>query len=898
MPLTSGTTLGPYQIDAPLGAGGMGEVYKATDTRLDRTVAIKVLPQHVAADPDLKQRFEREARTVAALNHPYICTLHDIGSQDGIDFLVMEYLDGQTVAQRLEKGALPLDQALQIAIDIADGLDKAHRQGIVHRDLKPANIMLTKAGAKLLDFGLAKLKPPEQAGGLSALPTQPADLTQQGAILGTFQYMAPEQLEGQEADARTDIFAFGTVVYEMVTGRKAFEGKSQASLIAAILDRDPPAMSELQAMSPPTLDLIIKTCLAKNPDDRWQTVGDVGRQLQIVASVPDDAAGVAPSSATAHSGRLGIQVAATAALLAAVVTGLVMWSVMRQPVATPEIVRFRMPGPARELRAVGPGFTVSPDGTRIVYSGLQADGNGTQLYLRTLDQIDATPIPGTAAAADPFFSPDGQWVGFLQTGVVWKLSLLGGTPERVSTVTELYSQAGASWGDDDHIVVGTETSGLLRVSADGGDLVELTTLDASAGEAAHRWPSTIADTPAVLFAIAHDRGPGIGTSTSPTQLAVVSTETGEVTKLGLDGTSPRYISTGHILYVGAEDRTLRAAPFDPNRLVVTGPPVNLTQRVAVSSTGAASVGVSGNGRLVYVSGPAGQVGRWRLVWADRTGRMIEPVVDGLTHPWPRLSPDGRSVAASVDGYIWIYDLPRGYSTRVTETGSDNITPGWTPDGAAVVFSSNRTSDPDLYSRPVDLSSPSTLVLDEPVLLMSPSWSPDGEHLLYYRIDPDRQRDLWILSDGGDPTPYLRTNFNEVSPRFSPDGHWVAYASDQSGESRIYVSSFPDGDRTIPISAGPGTQAVWSQSGRELFYRNGTQMLAVEIQLEPEFTVGDATVLFDEPYVVDPADSGAHTYDVSPDGEQFLMLQNSVTAATEFTVVLNWFEELKARVPTN
>ena len=354
MPLTPGTTLGPYQIDAPLGAGGMGEVYKATDTRLDRTVAIKVLPEHVASDPDLKQRFEREARTVAALNHPHICTLHDIGSQDGIDFLVMEYLDGETVAQRLEKGALPLDQALQIAIQIADALDKAHRQGIVHRDLKPANIMLTKAGAKLLDFELAKLKPPEQAGGLSALPTQPADLTQQGAILGTFQYMAPEQLEGQEADHKTDIFAFGTVVYEMVTGRKAFEGKSQASLIAAILEREPPVMSELQALSPPALDLIIKTCLVKNPEVRWQSLGDVGRQLQF-AAIDSPSGAVLPGNGERLRGaRSWLFPAAAGLAVGSVVTALAMWGLNHQPEDSQDVVRFTMSG--AEVSPLRSGF--------------------------------------------------------------------------------------------------------------------------------------------------------------------------------------------------------------------------------------------------------------------------------------------------------------------------------------------------------------------------------------------------------------------------------------------------------------------------------------------------------------------------------------------------------------
>ena len=450
MPLDSGTTLGPYQIESPLGAGGMGEVYKARDTRLDRTVAIKVLPEHVAADPDLKQRFEREARTIAALNHPHICTLHDIGSQDGIDFLVMEYLDGQTLAQRLEKGALPLDQALQIAIDIADALDKAHRQGIVHRDLKPANIMLTKAGAKLLDFGLAKLKPPEQAGGLSALPTQPADLTQEGAILGTFQYMAPEQLEGQEADARTDIFAFGTMVYEMVTGRKAFEGKSQASLIAAILEREPPPMSELRAMSPPFLDPIVKTCLAKDPEDRWQSVGDIGRQLQVVMAggTRVEPAASSPPDSTVARWQRPVPLVLMTAVVVAIAAILVMWPLTQREGAAPDLMHFAIipPDDAPLPRSTGlfGRLAILPDGSEVIYR--DRDFRDPQLYRRPIGQDDVLKLPG-ASGVDPFVSPDGAWIGFQNGGALYRVSMLGGPPVRITQLSA--GMLGASWGADD-----------------------------------------------------------------------------------------------------------------------------------------------------------------------------------------------------------------------------------------------------------------------------------------------------------------------------------------------------------------------------------------------------------------------------------------------------------------
>ena len=403
MPLSPGATLGPYEIQAPLGAGGMGEVYKARDTRLDRTVAIKVLPEHVAADPDLKRRFEREAKTISSLNHPHICTLHDIGSQDGIDFLVMEYLDGETLAQRVQKGALSLDQALKIAIEIADALDKAHRQGITHRDLKPGNIMLTKAGAKLLDFGLAKLKPVEAAGGLSALPTQEAPLTEQGTILGTFQYMAPEQLEGQETDARTDIFALGTVIYEMVAGRKAFEGKSQASLISAIMTAEPPALVSLQPMSTPALDQIVRTCLAKDPESRWHSAGDIERQLKWIVE-GDSQPSIAAPAATVPQGATRRQVTplvVAALVVGGTIVGLTVWSLMRPGPPEPRpITRFSvLLPPGDEFSSTGRHVVaLSPDGGKLVY------GSNQQLYLRAMDQPEAVPIRGTEGGGrSPFF---------------------------------------------------------------------------------------------------------------------------------------------------------------------------------------------------------------------------------------------------------------------------------------------------------------------------------------------------------------------------------------------------------------------------------------------------------------------------------------------------------------
>ena len=706
--------------------------------------------------PLAQWRFERKARTVAALNHPHICTLHDIGSQDGIDFLVMEYLDGETVAQRLEKGALPLDQALQIAIDMADALDKAHRQGIVHRDLKPANIMLTKVGAKLLDFGLAKLKPPEQAGGLSALPTQPANLTQQGAILGTFQYMAPEQLEGQEADARTDIFAFGAVVYEMVTGRKAFEGKSQASLIGAILKDTPPAITTLQPILPAALDPLVTSCLAKDPEDRWQSIGDVGRQLQLLASSSQPGVVVTSEPRGASVNWAGWRLGVVGLVIGSVVTGLAVWNLSRPPETATDILRITMAGPQIARPGLFVGFDVSADGTKIVYPAPRSNGVGTEFYLRSLDALDSTLLRATENWAFGFFSPDGEAVGFHgEPGNIERLSVFGGAPQRVARLEDVV--AGASWGSDDQIVVGTARGGLFRVPARGGEPVAITALDAGRGEISHAWPSIIPDRDAVLFVAKS------GNALTNSELAVLSLETGEIARLGLAGTCPRYVPTGHLVYV-AEDSSLRSAPFDKEQLTVTGSPVTLLEGIFVTNGGEAAVRISDNGRLIYM--PAiSAAGSVELVWVDRQGQVVASIMSGLSNYHPRLSPDGNTVAVPVDGDLRLLDLTRGIDTRLTENGGSF--PVWTPDGSTVMFSSNRAGAFDFYTRPADLTRPTELLLDVEDAIVPGSWSPDGDWLVFYAVSPNTRRDLWMMRIGEEPAPFLRTEFNESNPRLSP-----------------------------------------------------------------------------------------------------------------------------------
>ena len=629
MALAPGVRLGPYEIVSALGAGGMGEVYKARDTRLERTVAIKVLPEHVATDPELKQRFEREAKTISSLNHPHICTLHDVGSQDGVDFLVMEHLEGETLAQRLTTGALPLDQALQTAIQIADALDKAHRQGITHRDLKPGNIMLTKAGAKLLDFGLAKLRPAGATGdvGLSAAPTVSSPLTGAGTILGTFQYMAPEQLEGQETDARTDIFAFGAVVYEMVTGKKAFEGKSQASLIAAILEREPVPMSSLQSMSPPALDRVVKTCLAKDPEDRWQAARDLHRELKWIAEAGEQV-GVPTSTFPVPRPPGWRRMLPLAGVLVAgsFITGLAFWTLAAPGPSAPAMVTRLTIAPlqtAPMTNLTDLEIAISPDGTRIVYSATDAESGQRMLFVRNIDALEVRVVPGTEGGEEPFFSPDGEWLGFeTGEGALMKVPVNGGIP--VTILDEVGEKQGVTWAPDDTVIFATQFDGLYRVSAGGGSSAERLPSDAPRV----RSPLVLPGGQAVIFQA------GVPGNVEADYLAVLSLETGEQRTLIERAVAPSYVASGHLVFV--RGNTLMATPFDAEQLELTGDPIPLL--VGIRRDVAADYALSANGTLAYVPGEDESSPQRTLVWVDRDGRE-EPVgAPPRQYTYPRVSP--------------------------------------------------------------------------------------------------------------------------------------------------------------------------------------------------------------------------------------------------------------------
>ena len=865
-------------IEAPLGAGGMGEVYKATDTRLDRTVAIKVLPAHVADDPDLRQRFEREAKTISSLNHPHICTLHDIGTQDGIDFLVMEYLDGETLAQRLEKGALPLDQALQIAIEIADALDKAHRQGIVHRDLKPGNIMLTKAGAKLLDFGLAKPTGPGGTGSVSAMPTQSAGLTGKGTILGTLQYMAPEQLEGKDVDARTDIFAFGTTVYEMVAGTKAFSGESQASVIAAVLDHHPESLSVLQAMSPPLLDQNVSTCLEKDPDARWQSIGDLKRQLKWIAEgrFRSEVSEAGPAPVHDLVWRPPLRVAIAGGLLAAVLAGTVAWVLKPSPdsVSAQFVLRAGVLG----------GHAISPDGTNIVFkTNNSAD---TPLSLRRLDQLEATPMLGTEGGSVPFFSPDGEWVGFTDVDGVMKRTAVAGGPSQTICDCDLYpTQRGQSWSPDDNIVFAMEGSeGLWRVPAVGGDPELLTTVD-QGREMDHRWPDVLPSGNAVLFT-------AWSGADETSRIKLLSMDTGRVTDLSISGSTARYVPSGHIIYSAAPG-TLRAVGFDAERLQLTsarGVPV--LENVGAFTGGGVDFSVSNTGSLTYsrVAGSGNS-----LVWVDRDGREESLGLDVDNHQTFQLAPGGDRLAVEIDGDagnsdIHVYDLVTRNRTQLTFTAERECCPLWSPDGERLVFTSLREGQPSLYSMPADGGGTETRLTDEAPGQAAYGWSANGSTLILVQNE-----DLFALALDSDQPPQrlFQSDFREARPSVSPDGRWIAYETDESGQDQVVVQPFPALDGHWVVSGGglANDEPLWSRDGRELFFRSRTELVAVSVEVEPSFDFGSPESLFPE---FGHVTGRNRRFDVSPDGQQFLIARFEFR---DVVLVQNWLEELKARVPT-
>lgn len=882
MALASGTKLGPYEIIAPLGAGGMGEVYRARDTRLDRDVAIKVLLTNLSSDPSLKQRLEREAKAVSKLSHPHICTLHDIGHQDGIDFLVMELVEGESLEQRLVKGPLPADQVIRYAAQIADALAKAHKRGFTHRDLKPANIMLAKSGAKLMDFGLAKQAGPALlATALTEMTVDQAKLTGEGTIVGTFQYMAPEQLEGKEADARTDIFALGEVIYEMATGKPAFTGKSRASLIAAILTVDPPSIAELQPLAPATLERVVRKCLAKDPDDRWQSASDLASELHWMLTVGSQTGVAAPVIIKPKPRERAIWIAA-----AVVVTLLALylgWHIGDgEHPATPMHLSVTLPlGKALPNTSFRP-VAVSPDGSAVVYAAY-GDDRKTQLYLRKLGNFESTPIPGTEAARSPFFSPNGEWLGFTSEDFKLKKMLLRGG----SAVVVTDAAFGGSWASDDTIYyVKSFTSGIYAVPAGGGQPKQVTQPGSTPDDRAHLWPSVLPGNSGLIFTV------WTGRTFNDARIEGLSFASGKRKVLIEGGSGAAYLPGGYLAY--ARNGVLFVVGFDPKRLEVKGTPVPAIEGIMTgASNGDAVFAVSNTGTLAFQPGTLTSYPR-NLVWMDRSGKTTNIMDEIKPYATPAVSPDGKRIALTLEGStfdVWVADLERGTLTKVT-FGGDDYLPRWSPDGRMLAYNSSKSGHMQVYVKHGIVQGEETMVTDGPETKALWDWTPDGREIVFGRQNKDTGWDLYAVAVEGDhkARPLVVAPFEQGRARVSPDGKWLAYVSDESGQKEVFVQAMSDPDTRTQISSEGGTEPRWAHSSNELLFRSKDRLMSVKFAPGGGLNPGKPVMLFE-----DKAEWLG--YDVAPDGRLVVARDASDKApATQINVVLHWFDELTQEQP--
>ena len=886
MALTSGTKLGPYEIQSPLGAGGMGEVYRARDVRLDRTVAIKVLASHLSSSPELKQRMEREARSISSLNHPHICHLYDIGSQDGTDYLVMEFLEGETLAQRLRKGALPLNEILKIGIAVAEALALAHRQGIVHRDLKPGNIMLTKGGAKLMDFGLAKFA----AGGLgSAASSAPllsaartmsqgspvSPLTMAGTMVGTIQYMSPEQIEGKDADARSDVFALGAVLYEMITGARPFEGKSQISVASAILEKEPEPISVAQPLAPPAFEHVVTACLAKNPEERFQAAQDVALQLKWIS----ESGTLVLSSKEEKKNNRELLAWFIAGVLALMVIAVAVW--WHGSKGTEQTAYFSAPLPFA-ARAVA----VAPNGHTIAMVGHRESERNNVLWIYEPGSQEATSLANTEGASFPFWSPDGRSLGFFADGKLKKLSLGGGP---VQTLCDASTGRGGTWNKDGVILFtpsGTLGVGLYKISASGGTPTQVTVPDKSLSEDSNRWPVFLPDGIHYLYSAINLSGRRdlysiyVGSLNSSEKRLVVRAKG-----------NAAYAAPGYLFFY--RDQTLFVQHFDAGKLELSGEPVPILTdvqffpRISQAIFSASSTGL-------LVAQRSADSGATQVQWFDRKGQQIGVALNPGIYGNVMLSPNGRTVAskttdpASQNTDIWTYDLDTRSAKRLTFDPALDSLPIWSPDGARVVFASNRELKFDLFLKDANGGQEEKIIPQDGPDRFPTDWSRDGKYVLY-----GRGPDLWFLTFPElRTTQFLKATSTLKSGRFSPDGKWVAYSSNESGRWEIYVTSFPEAHGKWQVSNTGGDQPRWRADGKELFYlSNDSKIVAVPVKTGSNFDAGTPAVLFQANPREMFATSELFSFDVSNDGQKFLINTQLKTEMTPMSLLLNWSAKL-------
>ncbi|HEY8181952.1 MAG TPA: protein kinase [Thermoanaerobaculia bacterium] len=885
MALAPGLRLGPYEVVSPLGAGGMGEVYRGRDTRLDRSVAIKILPAELASNVELRLRLEREAKTISALNHPNICTLYDIGHENGYDYLVMELLEGETVGERLTHGPMSTEEVLRHGIEIAEALDKAHRQGIIHRDLKPSNVMLTKSGAKLLDFGLAKAASPivDFSGA-----TQQKALTQEGTIVGTFQYMSPEQLEGMEADPRTDIFALGAVLYEMATGKRAFEGKTRTSLIAAIVSGRPMPISQVQPLAPPALEHVIERCLEKDPADRWQSAHDVAEELKWVRSKGSQA-GIAAPVAARRKARERLSWLINAALVLAAVA--LTWGIIELKREPAHVVQSSVLPPPKTQFAFDNGGApaISPDGKRIVFSAQPTSGGPRSLYVRALSGGTAQLLSGTEDGGFPFWSPDSRMIGFFSAGKLKKMDATGGPAQ---TLCDAQSPRGGSWSKEGVIVFAPASAGpLMKVSEDGGVPTAATRLNPQSGYASHRWPSFLPD--GRRFVYLAQRG---AIALDVTGVLLVGSIDGDVNKeLTAASSNGIYSRSGHLIYW--RDRSLVAQKFDPKRLVLERNLVPIAEEVGRTLRADAFFSISNDDTLLYEGGSG--MGNSQFVWLDASGKPIQTAVGKpADYRSSTLSYDQRRLATPIVDPstgrwdIWIQDLQRGVSTRLTFDPSDEFAPLWSRDDSMIVYGSDAKGLGDLIMKRSSGTGGDEVLYADAAFKVPLDWSPDGKLLLFSEQNLKTDFDLMLYSfEDHKVRVFLQTPFAETNGRFSPDMRWIAYQSSDSGKNQVYVLPLSGGRGKWQISTEGGSRPRWSRDGKHIYYLSTDfKLMAVDFSVHgDEFTAETPRVLFPARVKV----MNGNLYDVSADGKRFLV--NTPVEQAEIaplTLVQNWTASLK------
>ena len=857
-------------------------MYRARDTRLERVVAIKVLPPHLSTAGDVRQRFEREARTISQLSHPHICAIHDVGRQDGVEYLVMEFLEGETLAHRLAKGPLPLEQTLRWGVQVADALDRAHRQGIVHRDLKPGNVMLTKGGVKLLDFGLAKEMQAAATDGDTAMPTRASEnLTEKGTILGTFQYMSPEQLEGREADARSDIFALGAVLYEMATGKKAFAGATQASLISSILRDEPQPIGQIAPMTPPALDRVVRTCLAKDPEERWQSAGDVAKELKWIAE--GSAAGVAAPPAVATRRRSRERIAwIVAAVATAAAIGLAVLRPRPAAGGNERVLRTNVLLPERvQLN----NAVLSPAGDRFVFSGIDPEGK-VRLWVRSLDSYTATPLPGTEGGILPFWSPDARFIGFFADKKLKRIeSSGGGAPLALYDVDGV----GGAWAPNGDILFTNPAGPVMRLPSGGGKAVAVTKLDAPRHETAHRYPFLLPDGKHFLYLAMNIAG----NTRDPANRIWVGTLDGAPAKPLIPANfNPQY-GSGYLLFIRGGDQggSLLAQPFDAVRLQTSGEPVTVAEAIGLYGDflGYGDFSASSNGALLFDAFRLST----RLEWFDRGGKLVGTFGEPAAHFGPRISPDGSRVAFDVydprtnSTQIWLGDVARGVRTRLTSDGS-NSGAVWSPDGSRIAFQTDRRHQADLSVVPAGGSGAEEAVTDEEGQKYPQDWSKDGRFFLAIDREAVGSRLMQVVAISTEK-PHTARVVLPRSPndyggvRLSPDGRWIAYDVDESGRREVYVVSFPEGQGKVQISNAGGFSAHWTRGGSEIVYNAPDGgVMSVEIDAKNGLVARTPKPLFQLPEGV------GFGWDVSADGERFLLNAPVVKSSSiPLSLVHNW-----------